>query len=116
MTDNVVNFPNSFSELHPSTLEESKEHINAVRQHFCDEVSADATEAFISVLSAFNIHIKPEEHHVKDYVFLEEAVKALVYRYKNLPHSFHEIIDSVITLTDEAIEDLEKRKQSQENS
>lgn len=110
MTDNIVTFPNNANELYPSTIEESKEHINAVRQHFCDEVCQDITDAVVGVLGSYNIHIKAEEIHIKDFVFLEETIKALVYRYKKLPHQFQEITENVITLTEEAMEDLEKKK------
>lgn len=112
MTDNVVNFPNFSSEQYPSTIEESKEHINAIRQQFCDEVCIDVTDAVVAVLSSYNINIRAEEVHVKDFVFLEETIKALTYRYKKLPHSFQEIIESVITLTDDAKEDLENRNKT----
>lgn len=116
MTENIVSFPNNFTDNFPSTVEESLSHITAVRQEYCDEVTADVLEAVVGVLASYNIHINSNEEHIKDIVFAEETIKALIYRYKNLPHSFHSIIESVITLTDEAKQDLEDKKKALENS
>ncbi len=56
------------------------------------------------------------EGHIKDFTFAEETIKALVYRYKRISHPFHDIIDNVITISDEVKEDLEKAKDQQENN
>lgn len=110
MTENVVNFPSKGQEMFPSNIEESLDHIQAVRQEYCDEVADDVFEAMASVLSNYGIVVRLSEGHIKDFTFAEETIKALVYRYKRIEHPFHDIIDNVITLSDDAKKDLEENK------
>jgi hypothetical protein len=116
MTENVVNFPNKTVEMFPANLQESIDHLHSVRQEYCDEVSDDVFEAMAGVLGAYGMGVRMDESHIKDYTFLEEAIKALVYRYKRIVHPFHEIIDNVITISDEVKSDLEEKKNQQEKN
>ena len=109
MTDNIVHFKTNFEQF-PSSIEDSINHLVSVRQDYCDEVSDDILEAVTSVLHSYGFQIKSEEKHIKDIVFLEEAIKALLYRYKKIPHGMHDVIDATITLTAEASDELEKIK------
>ena len=111
MTENLNNFPKKSDTLYPSNIEESLDHIIAVRTDYCDEVANDVMDAINAVMSSYGITVKPDESHIKDYVFLEEAIKAALYRYKRLHHGFHDIIDATISLSPEAIEELEKKKE-----
>lgn len=109
MTENIVGFPKKIPENFPHNIQESVEHIEAVRRDYCDEVSADAFEAMISVISNYGIQgTKLSDEHIKDVVFLEETVKAFIYRYKKLHHPFHDIIEASITLPDENVVEKEK--------
>jgi len=110
MTENIVNFPNKGPELFPSTIEESLDHIQSVRQEYCDEVADDVFEAMASVLATYGFVVRMNEGHIKDFTFAEETIKALVYRYKRLEHPFHDIIDNVITISDEVKKDLDEDK------
>lgn len=107
MKENIVQLKPSF-ELTPSSIEESIDHLVAVRQDYCDEVCEDVLEAVTSVLHSYGFNIKSQENYIKDFVFLEEAVKAMLYRYKKIPHGMHEVIEATITMTSEASEELER--------
>lgn len=111
MTDNIVSFPNKSESSFPTSIEESLDHIIAVRTDYCDEVSNDIMDAINAVMSSYGLLVKPEEAHIKDYVFLEEAIKAAVYRHKRLYHGFHDIIDATITLTPEAEKELASKRE-----
>lgn len=112
MTENLVKFPRSNSDSQfPTNIEESLDHIIAVRMDYCDEVANDIMDAVNAVMSSYGITVKPEESHIKDYVFLEEAIKAALYRHKRLHHGFHDIIDATISLSPEAEEELKKKKE-----
>jgi hypothetical protein len=101
--DNIVKFPNKLSaENFPISIEQSYEHIEEVRRDYCDEVCSDVMEAAFSVLASYGITVKPDEQNVKYIVFVEEAIKAMVYSTKNLNHSFQELADTVVTLTPDA--------------
>jgi len=111
MTENIVNFPNIGPELFPSNEDESFDHIQAVRQEYCDQVCDDVFEAMTSVLASFGFVARVDtESHIKDFTFMEETLKALVYRYKRIDHPFHEIINNVITLSPEVQKDMEDIK------
>jgi len=114
MKENILEFPKKNQENFPSSIEESILHVNSVRQEYCDEIHSDVMDAVVNVLNSYNLLVKAEEDYIKDYVFVEEGLKALIYRHKRLPHQFHEIIDAVISLTDEAkMEISSKNKQSE---
>ena len=114
MKENILEFPKKNQETFPSSIEESILHITAVRQEYCDEIHADVMDAVVNILNSYGLVIKSEEDFIKDYVFVEEGLKALIYRHKRLPHQFHEITDAVITLTDEAKSEIAaKNKQSE---
>lgn len=105
---NVIEFPKKTVETFPANLDESFDHIEDVRRQYCDEVSADIVEAAFSVLSSYGLTVKPDETSIKQIVFLEEAIKAMVYSTKRLPHPFHNIAEQAITLSEEAMDELQE--------
>lgn len=98
MTNNVIEFPNESFALFPSNEEDSTNHIESVRREYCDEITSDVSEAIFSVLHSYGFILKSEDDHIKDIIFLEEATKALLYRYKKLHHPLHEIIENTVSL------------------
>ena len=108
MTEKVLEFPNKTFEVFPTSREDAQTQLEIVRTDYCDQVSEDIMEAIYAVLHSYGFSIKSQELHIKDVVFLEEAVKAVLYRYKKIPHSLHDIIDTTVTITPEAAEALEK--------
>lgn len=107
--DNIIKFPKKLdNEFLPLTLEDSYEHIESVRREYCDEISSDMMEAAFTVLASYGVTVKPDEKNVKLIVFLEEAIKSIVYSTKRLPHSFQEIAENVVTLTPQACNELKE--------
>jgi hypothetical protein len=101
--NNVLEFPKKIDkENFPLSIEHSYEHIENVRRDYCDEVCSDVMEAAFSVLSSYGITVKPDEQNVKYIVFLEEAIKSMVYSTKRLSHNFQDLADTLITLTPQA--------------
>jgi hypothetical protein len=113
--DNIVQFPRkTTTESFPLTIDESYEHIENVRRDYCDEVCSDVMEAAFSVLASYGLTVVPNEQNVKYIVFLEEAIKSMVYTTKNLHHNFQELAESLVTLTPQAhkeISELAEEKQ-----
>ena len=110
MTENLIKFPSQSEEQFPSTHEEAWERLVEVRTEYCDSVAEDAFDVVMQVLSSYNMYPKNNVDNIKDVVFLEEAIKSVVYRYKKLPHSFQDISDSVIAITPEAQKEIDKNK------
>lgn len=113
MTENVVQFPNMTEETFPSTQEEAQERIEEIRTEYCDAVAEDAFDVVMQVLYSYNMYPKTDEAKIKDVVFLEEAIKSVVYRYKNLFHSFQEISENTISITPEAQQELDSMKKKE---
>lgn len=114
---NVLEFPaKNTSSNFPISVEQSIEHIMEVRQHFCDEVSSDILEAAIGVFTSYGLNLKADENTVKHVIFLEEAIKALVYSAKNLNHPFQEIAEEAVTLETDAKKELERIQGKQLNT
>jgi len=107
--DNIIQFPvKTITKDFPVSLEQSYEHIEEVRRDYCNEVSADIMDAVLGVLSSYNISVLPNESVVKNVVFLEETVKALVYSTKKIHHPFQEMAEQAIVLTEDARSELKE--------
>lgn len=109
MTDNVIQFPSkNFDKFFPTNMEESIDHIELIRKDYCDEVADDAVEAVFAVLSSYGLQVKADEAAIKNIIFMEEAIKSLLYSIKNVSHSFQEIANTCVTINGEAREEMER--------
>jgi len=106
--DNIIQFPRKADKGFPNNLDESFGHIEDVRRNYCDEVSADILEAAFSVLTSYGLQVTPDESVIKSIVFVEEALKALVYTTKKLHHPFQDLAEQAITLNDDAQKELDR--------
>ena len=93
----------------PASVQESIDHIESVRKNYCDEVSSDVFDAALSVVNNYGLRIKSDDIFIKDAVFLEEAIKAFVYRFKRVEHPMHDIIDNIITISDEMEQEIQDK-------
>ena len=93
----------------PASVQESIDHIESVRKNYCDEVSSDVFDAALSVVNNYGLRIKSDDIFIKDAVFLEEAIKAFVYRFKRIEHPMHDIIDNIITISDEMEQEIQDK-------
>lgn len=107
MSDNIIQFPkNNITKNFPINVDQSYEHIEEVRRDYCEEVSDDIMDAVFAVASSYNININLNETDVKYLVFLEEAIKALIFNSKKLHHPFQDLAQETITLTEDARQEL----------
>ena len=113
MTENILKFPTRSEEMFPSSHEEAYDRLEEIRTEYCEAVAEDAFDVVIQVLSSYNMYPRNDVDRIKDVVFLEEAIKAVVYRYKNLNHSFHDIIENIISITPEAQQEIDKNKEKE---
>jgi len=107
MKDNVIKFPNKngFDGVLPHT----EEHVIQVRQDFCDDVVSDALDAIVAVFASYGIVSRGDVDSIRDVIFLEETLKAYAYRYKDIEHGLHELIDNTITISPEIIKQIEEK-------
>lgn len=103
----ILKFPDKNGEAgNPASLEDTITQIEEVRKMFCDEVSSDVFEAALAVVSNYGLSMKSDITYIKNAVFMEEAIKAFVYKLKNIHHPMHDVVDKTITVADDV--DLEK--------
>ena len=105
---NIIQFPKNSTNPHGLELN-SPDLLVEVRKEFCDEVVSDALDAIVAVFASYGIVSRGDVASIKDIVFLEESLKALTYRHKNLEHSLHEIIDHTITISPELEKQIEEK-------
>jgi len=109
MTDNIIQFPSkNLSQIFPTNIDESLDHIEEIRKDYCDEVCEDAVEAVFSVFQSYGIFVKPDEDSIKNIVFMEESIKSLLYLIKKVPHGFQEIAETCVTIDGDAKKEMEK--------
>jgi hypothetical protein len=101
MSENIVDFPKKITDNFISK-EQSLQHIEEIRKEYCNEIASDALEAVMSVVNNYGLQSKEDQPHIKDIIFVEEAIKALTYRYKRLTHPLHDIIESTVSLPGDA--------------
>lgn len=106
--DNIIQFPSKPTNPFPNNLEQTLERVEEVRRLYCDEVTSDAVEAVFAVLSSYGLSIKPDEQVVKTVVFLEEAIRSMVYTTKDLNHTFQDLADVAIVLETDAKKELDR--------
>jgi len=110
MSKKIIKFPEMKGEAgFPASIQESIDHIESVRKNYCDEISSDVFESALSIINNYGLRIKSDDIFIKDAVFLEEAIKAFVYRFKRLEHPMHEVIDNIITISDEMEKEIQDK-------
>jgi hypothetical protein len=104
--ENIIQFPRNINKFaHPVSEQERSEIILDLRRDLSDEISEEIMQLVVNNLIAVGL-INPEMI-VRDAIFLEETIKAIVYRYKNVPHQFHSLIDDIIIMPDDEDEENE---------
>lgn len=110
---NIIQFPKN--NINPHGLEQnSPDLIYEVRREFCDEVVSDALDALVGIFGSYGVVSRGDVNSIKDIVFLEEALKALLYRYKNLEHSLHPVIEATISISPELEQQIHEKFNNKE--
>jgi hypothetical protein len=106
----ILKFPDKNGEAGSSaSLEDTITQIEEVRKMFCDEVSSDVFEAALAVISNYGLSMKSDMGYIKNAVFMEEAIKAFVYKLKNIHHPMHDVVEKTITVADELEKEIEEK-------
>lgn len=106
----VIKFPEKNSEAgNSASLEDTITQIEEVRKMFCDEVSSDVFEAALAIVGNYGLSMKSDMSYIKAAVFMEEAIKAYVYKLKNIHHPMHDVVEKTITVSDELEKEIEEK-------
>lgn len=114
---NVIPFPRELSkESNPITEAEYAQVIGKMRESLADDVTEQMMQNNINMLYLHGMFGDLDELNVKDAIFLEETIRAIIYRYKNIEHPFHEVISDIITMPDEENQETAKKDLTQEEN
>lgn len=94
MTNNVIQFPKAKYNTPPQSLEEMVADIDRIRHEHADEIITSMIPQLVGLFMANGIDVDQHEY-IKDVSMIVESSKALLYKYFNIEHPFHEMIESV---------------------
>ena len=94
MTDNVIQFPKGKFNAPPQSLEEMVDNIDRLRREHADEIVGSMIPQLVGVFMANGIDVDQHEY-IKDVSMIVESSKALLYKYFNIEHPFHDMIENV---------------------
>lgn len=94
MTDNVIKFPKSKLNTPPQSIEEMVADIDRLRRQNADEMTTSMIPQLVGIFMTNGIDADKEEY-IKDVCMIVESTKSLLYKYFDIDHPFHEMIESV---------------------
>lgn len=94
MTDNVVLFPGFKKDSPPQSLEEIVDQVTQNRKEHVEGVMMDLIPDLIHMFGSYGLDINSDEY-IKDVAMIMESIKSMVSRQYKLPHSFHEMVDTI---------------------
>jgi hypothetical protein len=106
---NVFEFPKSkiFREVQPN-IEEVEKAKEKGKQKFADGIVAEVATGLMAELENYGIELEDEKGNtVKDFLFLTDVLKSVIYRNMELSHPLHEIVDDNVSIFDNE-EDFKK--------
>ncbi len=94
VTDNVVLFPGFKKDSPPQSLEEIVDQVTQNRKEHVEGVMMDLIPDLIHMFGSYGLDINSDEY-IKDVAMIMESIKSMVSRQYKLPHSFHEMVDTI---------------------
>ncbi len=94
MTGNVIQFPKNKLNTPPQSVEEMVADIDRMRREAADVMATDMIPQLISIFMSNGIDADQHEY-IKDVSMIVEATKSLLYKYYNIDHPFHKMIDTL---------------------
>ena len=94
MTSNVVQFPKGKLNAPPQSIEEMVAGIDKLRHEHADEIVESMIPQIIGLFTLNGVDIDSHEY-VKDVSMIVESSKALLYKYFNIDHAFHPMIQTL---------------------
>ena len=106
---NVFEFPKNkiVREVHPN-IEEVEKAKEKGKQKYADGIVAEVATGLLAELENYGIELEDEKGNtVKDFLFLTDVLKSVIYRNMEIKHPLHEFVDDNISIFDNE-EDFKK--------
>ena len=94
MTGKIILFPKGKFNTPPQSVEEMVADIERLRQDAADDVATIMIPQIISIFMSNGIDAD-QHKYIKDVSMIVECCKSLLYKYYEIDHPFHEMIESV---------------------
>lgn len=91
---NVIQFPKSKNNTPPQTIEEMVADIDRLRRDHADEIANSMIPQLIGMYMSNGVDVDQHEY-IKDVSMIVESMKSLLYKYFDIDHPFHDMIESV---------------------
>lgn len=102
---NVIEFPKSkIVRDVPVPIEEVEKAKEKGKQNYADSILAEVISGLAGELENYGIEVEDETGKLisKDFIFLTDVLKCVIYRNMGLEHPLHKFVDeNVATFTDE---------------
>lgn len=99
---NVFEFPKSkiVREVAPN-IEEVEKAKEKGKQKYADGIVAEVALGLLAELENYGIELEDEKGKMsKDFLFLTDVLKSVIYRNMDLKHSLHEFVDENVAVFD----------------
>ena len=99
----IVNFPTSriVLEVQPN-IEEVEKAKEKGKQKYADGIVAEVATGLLAELENYGIDLENEEGKFnKDFLFLTDVLKSVIYRNMDLKHPLHEFVDENVAIFDD---------------
>jgi hypothetical protein len=96
-SNNIVEFPKSYSGKFPTTREEANESLDATRQYYVQETLNLLISNIFSHLdmAGFAPSDPDNEFAIKEYAFIVESLRSHMYSHYGMIHPFQKIVSKV---------------------
>lgn len=102
MDDKVISFPGAQAPRDglPTTMEEARTRVEAVKQFYIDEVAGTVAEVLTNQVMASGFSVLDDEYR-KDFAFLIESIRSMLCSASGLYHPFQDVAENVMKETDQ---------------
>lgn len=99
----IVNFPTSriVREVQPN-IEEVEKAKEKGKQKYADGIVAEVATGLLAELENYGIDLESEDGKFnKDFLFLTDVLKSVIYRNMDIKHPLHEFVDENVAIFDD---------------
>ena len=103
---NVIPFPKPKRDVYTEVpdIDSVISNIDAQREDKINDMSEVLATILLEQLSATGFPINYDPKYIKDMCFCLESLKALLYKYYNIEHPFHNFADACFNIEEDGVE------------
>lgn len=99
--NNVVQLRNDLSETDIINAEKAIELAKQIRIDLAEDITELAMENFMGLLIPYGILVDNNRVDNRDFIMIEQAIQAALYRFYGMEHPLHEVSEEVFSYSEE---------------